>query len=132
MAVTMAVTDTLQERSRRRGLLRRRDQQPCQARRSMLLLPVMSIRLQSQGMDMVSVRSRAIMRLRPELLTIMRLRPELLTTIRLRPELLTTIRLRHVSPATTSLAMRTTGRGRLFRCGVSVHSVRGNGSSRSG
>jgi hypothetical protein len=73
----------------------------------MLFLPVMSIRLQSQGKDIVSVRSRAIMRLRHVSLTTMRLRP--------------------ASPATTSLAMRATGLGRLFRCGMSVHSVHGNG-----
>ena len=88
----------------------------------MLLLLVMSIRLQSQGKDIVSVRSRATMRLRPMLLTIMR--PRLVS--------LTIMRLRLVSPATTSLAMHTTGRGRLFRCGMSVHSVHGSGSNRNG
>ena len=88
----------------------------------MLLLPVMSIRQLSQGMDMLPVRSRAVMRLRPMLLTIMR--PRLVS--------LTIMRLRLVSPATTSLAMHTTGLGRLFRCGMSVHSVHGNGSNRNG
>ena len=43
-----------------------------------------------------------------------------------------TMRLRPVSAAATSLAMRTTARGRLFRCGASVRSVRGNGSRRNG
>ena len=43
-----------------------------------------------------------------------------------------TMRLRPVSPATTSLTMRITGRGRPFRCGGSVRCVRGNGSRRRG
>ena len=78
----------------------------------MLLLPIMSSRLPSQSMDMMPARSRATMRLRLKLHTTMYLRP--------------------VSPATTSLAMRITGRGRPFLCGMSVRSVRGNGSRRNG
>ena len=43
-----------------------------------------------------------------------------------------TMRLRPVSPDTTFPTMRATGRGRRFRCGVSVRFMHGNGSSRSG
>ena len=88
----------------------------------MLLLPIMSSRLPSQSMDMMPARSRATMRLRLVLPTTMRLHLKLHTTMHLRP----------VSPATTSLAMRITGRGRPFLCGMSVRSVRGNGSRRNG
>ena len=43
-----------------------------------------------------------------------------------------TMRLRPVSAVVTSLAMRTTARGRPFRCGASARSVRGNGSRQNG
>ena len=45
---------------------------------------------------------------------------------------LTTMRLRTALTATTSPTMHTTGRGRPFRCGVWVGSMRGYGLRKNG